>query len=83
MNKVPKYNPRAVIWSSRLDDRFDVAVFGCSLDRHGVLVIREADAVLLEETVPLSCGALYGPDIADVAAWQKRAAEFVDHLSPD
>lgn len=67
------------VWSSRLDGRYDVVVVGNPENTHsGMLLISEGDRVLLEEVVGLSYGAIFGPDVADIAAWQQRAVEFID-----
>jgi hypothetical protein len=47
-------------------------------DYHGELTISEGDHVLHRESVGLSYGAIFRPDVADVADWQRIAVEFVD-----
>jgi hypothetical protein len=47
-------------------------------DYLGELTISEGDLVLHRESVGLSYGATFGPDMADVAEWQRIAVEFVD-----
>jgi hypothetical protein len=47
-------------------------------DYLGELTISEGDLVLHRESVGLSYGATLGPDMADVAEWQRIAVEFVD-----
>jgi hypothetical protein len=36
------------------------------------------DELLMAEAVPLSYGAIFGPDVDDVAVWQERVIAFVD-----
>jgi hypothetical protein len=67
------------VWQSRLDDKYDVSVTQNDEDAYkGTLRVVENGDVLLEEPVGISYGAPFGPDVADVAEWQQRAAEFID-----
>jgi hypothetical protein len=66
-----------VVWTSRLDGKYEVTVThtdGC----HGLLTISEGNQVLHRESVGLSYGAIFGPDLADVADWRRIAVEVVD-----
>lgn len=69
-----------IIWSSRLDDTFDVKVERLA-PYNGELVIIQDGKELLRETVSISYNALFGPDIADLDQWTQRCCEFVDALS--
>jgi hypothetical protein len=66
-----------VVWTSTLDRRYEVTVTRTD-DYHGVLTISEGNQVLHRESVGLSYGAIFGPDLADVADWRWIAVEFVD-----
>lgn len=66
-----------VVWTSTLDGKYEVTVTR-SDDYVGELTISEGDLVLHRETVGLSYGATFGPDVADVAEWQRIAVEFAD-----
>lgn len=66
-----------VVWTSTLDGRYEITVSRTD-DYHGELTISEGDLVLHRESVGLSYGAIFGPDVADVADWQRIAVEFVD-----
>ncbi|HKU24530.1 MAG TPA: hypothetical protein VJQ54_03605 [Candidatus Sulfotelmatobacter sp.] len=66
-----------VVWTSTLDGRYKVTVTRTG-DYHGELTISEGDQVLHREPVGLSYGAIFGPDVSDVADWQQIAVEFVD-----
>jgi hypothetical protein len=39
--------------------------------------------LLLDEEVPLSYGAIFGPDVSDVAEWQERALVVIDRYLAD
>lgn len=70
-----------IVWSARLDQKYQVSVEGDPEDGYkGTLRIADGDKVLLEEPVGLSYGALFGPDVSDVVAWQERAVQFIDGL---
>ena len=70
-----------IIWESILDNQYT-----CKVERvdesTGCLVVRDnVNAFLiLEQTVALSYGAMYGPDLGDVAHWQDLCIEAIDEL---
>ena len=64
------------IWEGRLDDKYDAQVIPDG--EQGRLQIFEKDHLILDEPVTLAYGARFGPDVEDVAAWQRRIIEFVD-----
>jgi hypothetical protein len=66
-----------VVWTSTLDGRYEVNVTRTD-DYHGELTISEGNQVLHRKPVGLSYGAIFGPDVAGVADWQRIAVEFVD-----
>jgi hypothetical protein len=66
-----------VVWTSTLDGKYEVTVTHTD-GYHGVLTISEGTEVLHRESVGLSYGAMFGPDLADVADWRRIAVEFVD-----
>jgi hypothetical protein len=68
-----------IVWSSMLDNRYTVTVTRVAPYR-GELTIADGDNVLHRKTVLLSFNALFGPDVADVAAWQEAAMTFIDKL---
>jgi hypothetical protein len=70
-----------VIWESLLDDRYKVMVTRTGPYR-GEWSIRFGDQVLDRQNVGLSYGALFGPDVDDVADWQQRAIQFIDAQGP-
>lgn len=59
-----------------LDEGGDIGYIGilCIFD-HG-----NENTLLMAEMVGLSYGAIFGPDVADVLAWQDRSIAFVDEL---
>jgi hypothetical protein len=66
-----------VVWTSALDGKYEVTVTRID-DYLAELTIAESNRVLHRETVGLSYGATFGPDVADVSEWQRVAVEFVD-----
>ena len=68
------------VWQSMLDGHYDVRVTRTEDTHLGQLTITDTrdGQVLLEETVPLSYGAMFGPDILDVQAWQERGIAVID-----
>ena len=65
------------VWRSRLDGKYDVYVERSGYYT-GVLRIARGEEILHAEEVALAYGALFGPDVGDVADWQERAIEVVD-----
>jgi hypothetical protein len=65
------------VWTSTLDARYEVTVTRTD-DYHGELTISKGNQVLHRESVGLSYGAIFGPDVANVADWQRIALEFVN-----
>lgn len=66
-----------VVWTSTLDKRYEVTVTRIDY-YHGELTISESGQVLHHETVGLSYGAVFGPDVDDVAYWEEISVNFVD-----
>ncbi|WP_433964601.1 hypothetical protein [Tunturiibacter gelidiferens] len=66
-----------VVWTSTLDGTYEVTVTRTD-DYHGELTLSEGNQVRHRESVGLSYGAIFGPDVADVADWRRIAVEFVD-----
>lgn len=62
------------IWTATLDDKYVVTVIREAPYR-GILRITEGGQVLHWETVGLSYGAAFGPDVAE---WQEIAVRFID-----
>lgn len=75
----PEQNSNAEIWSSMLDGRYAVTVHRLSRSR-GELNIRDGNRLIHRQEVTLMYGAIFGPDIDDVAAWQEIATTVVDDL---
>jgi hypothetical protein len=71
-----------LVWWSQLDGRYLVEVVRDDPERP-TATLRifdhlEADLLVVDQPVLLTYGAAFGPDIADVADWQRRAIEIVD-----
>jgi hypothetical protein len=77
------YTTQDAVFESTLDQRYAVAVYRATgKPRLGVLVVRDANSVLLERTVALAYDAVFGADEGDVAEWRSIARDFVDGLVP-
>jgi hypothetical protein len=61
------------------DGNFECRILRINRD-HGSLEIINLDTHerVVQEVVRLSFGALFGPDVADVADWERRFAEYLD-----
>lgn len=73
------------IWRQTVDnDRFT-----CQVDRtddsRGLLTVTvtETQVDILSEPVPLLYGAVFGPDVADVAEWQEKSIVAIDQWIAD
>lgn len=73
-----------VAWRGQMDNRYLVEVQYAEDNSHqGTLAIfdhEDADRLVHSEPVGISYGAIFGPDVDDVADWQDRAAAVVDAL---
>ena len=67
------------IWEAKLDERYDCFVERVD-ERNGTLhvVDLEENKSLLDVSVGLSYGAMFGPDMGDVALWQDLCVNAVD-----
>ena len=72
-----------LVWWARLDDRWQIEVQRTADYLATLCVFDHADNDVLvhSESVGLSYGAIFGPDVADVALWQDKALAYVDSLS--
>ena len=70
-------NPQ-IIWGSTLDDRYEVQVVRLA-PYIGKLTIRDDGEEIFSQQVGLSYGAVFGPDVSDIAEWQEIAANFIDN----
>lgn len=71
---------RQVVWQATLDERYDCRVERID-GRRGELTVedtRDGRLVLLRQTVTLSYGAVFGPDIQDVREWEVLCEKVVD-----
>lgn len=65
-----------VVWSSKLDDRYQCWVTRLG-ERHGILKVIDGDETILEEIVGFSYGAEFGPDPDDVMDWANRIMDVI------
>jgi hypothetical protein len=75
-----EFETSALLWQAILDEKY-----GCSVaridGRVGRLVVanEETKQILLDQEVNLSYGALFGPDVDDVALWESICVELIDN----
>lgn len=71
-----------IIWWSKLDDHYLIQVRRLRKNEATMCLFNHDndDEMVSCETVSLAYDAIYGPDVADVEAWQQRASEIVDHF---
>lgn len=68
-----------IIWEAGLDSKFQCKVVRTTDGKGTLTVVEEATGrVLLNTRVPLSYGAMFGPDVDDVAYWREMCIEAVD-----
>jgi len=81
----PEWTSPALVWWAVLDERYLVEVVRVSgSDDRALLRVFDSaneDRQLMREEILLAAGARFGPDIADVAAWQEAAMTLVDGRS--
>ena len=73
-----------LVWWTRLDKRWQIEVQRID-DYNATLCIFDhtnQDALIHSEPEGLSYGALFGPDVGDVAFWQDKAIKIVDTMFP-
>lgn len=66
-----------IVWTSTLDGKYVLTITRIE-DYLGELTQSEGELVLHRESVGLSYGAIFGPDVADVSEWRRIAVGFVD-----
>jgi hypothetical protein len=67
------------IWESMLDNRYKCTVTRISKRGGNLRVIdTESQRELLNQDIGLMYGAMFGPDVDDVAKWQDICAAVVD-----
>lgn len=69
-----------LVWRAKFDDRYliEVARTGERTAKLRIWDHAKGDAEIAEWDVGLAYGALFGPDVGDVAEWQDRIAAFID-----
>jgi hypothetical protein len=70
-----------LVWWTRLDGRWQIEVHRID-DYNGTLCIFDhanQDNLRHSEPVGLAFGAIFGPDVDDVAFWQDKAIDVVDN----
>lgn len=69
----------SLIWEATLDGQYFCEVKRVD-DTNGVLTITDTQSnnIIFTESVGLSYGAQFGPDVYDVAEWETKILEFID-----
>ena len=71
-----------LVWQATLDGRYQIEVqrTGASTANLCIFDHQDGNKELACWPVGLSYGAMFGPDVSDVGAWQDKALEFIDAL---
>jgi len=69
-----------LVWRAKMDDRYliEVARTGERTAKLRIYDHAKGDAEIACWDVGLSYGAIFGPDVGDVAEWQDKVAAFID-----
>jgi hypothetical protein len=70
------------VWESKLDQQWDCRVERTG-EREGRLIVSrlgDPTVVILDEETGLSYGAIFGPDVEDIAIWREKCTAAVDAL---
>jgi hypothetical protein len=78
------YDVTQVVWSSTLDEQYQVTVYEAAGDRgRGMLIVADSSGKsILRKAVHLTYGAVMGPDVDDVNKWMTDAVRAVDRNRP-
>lgn len=71
-----------IVWEAELDGKYQCRVERTK-DYKGRLTVSCGELEILNEEVGLSYGAIFGPDVADVALWEDMCVAAVDKLKVD
>lgn len=69
-----------LVWSASVDDgTYTVQVMRVE-EYNATITVKHlaSDTTILEQQVGLSYGAIFGPDVSDVAAWQVMSLDAID-----
>ena len=69
-----------IIWEAKLDELYDCKVTRISENRGKLTMVDPFDRILLEQDVGLLYGAVFGPDIDDVAYWEELCVKVIDKI---
>jgi len=71
---------KPIVWKAELDHTWDIKVYRTDDSYKGTLVMKnkETNQTVLNEEVSLSFGAMFGPDVSDVAVWQGKCLQVAD-----
>jgi hypothetical protein len=67
-----------IIWEAELDKKYKIYVERVEPYK-GELVIKEGDKELTHKFVTIAYDAKFGPDINDVADWERMCINFIDN----
>lgn len=69
-----------IIWEETLDEVYECKVTRIDQYNGKLTMLDPFGKTLLEKEVMLMYGAMFGPDISDVALWQDWCIEVIDNL---
>ena len=80
----PDFFHNDLVWMTRLDGRYQIEVQRTGARTGNLLIFDhgDGDKELACFPVGLSYGAIFGPDVADVAEWQEKVIDFIDNRKP-
>lgn len=81
-NKVNYDQTDSIVWAGVLDKRFKIEVVRTDGYKANISIYdsEHNDIEIHTEQVGLAYGAMFGPDVEDVAQWQNLACKVVDSM---
>lgn len=68
------------VWERTVDGGQWICRVDSTSSHSGMLTVRDADGQLIHsQTVDISYGAIFGPDVSDVALWKEICIDVIDH----
>lgn len=67
-----------IIWEAKLDDLYECKVTRISEHKGKLTMLDPFNRILIDREVGLLYGAVFGPDIEDVAYWEELCVAEID-----
>lgn len=67
-----------IIWEAKLDDLYECKVTRISENKGKLTMIDPFNRTLIDREVGLLYGAVFGPDIEDIAYWEELCVNEID-----